>query len=69
MGKGEQAGGEDEWEHHVYVKGSHWAAGTQRGLWRAVYFKKKKKSPLTLQKVGSDHTWRKGDKSISLCIH
>lgn len=38
------------------MKGSHWAAGTQRGLWRAVYFKKKKKSPLTLQKVGGDHT-------------
>lgn len=42
-------------------------ARSRHVLWRAVHFTKKH-HPDTVE-VGGDHTWRKGDKSISLCIN
>lgn len=40
MGKGEQADREEEWEHHVEVRGSRQVVRTPHVLWRAVHFKK-----------------------------
>lgn len=59
-------GGAEELKRQVWVKGNPWAVWSRddlQRLWTS------EESALILQRVGGNHSWRQGDKSISLYIN